>query len=93
MTYLDPGNDFIAVGTETDWRDEPPSDRRSDRRWKLIDEIEYSPSTEGFPLPNPVAEHSTLRTAAFGKSTRSSSCRTSGTSQRRRSFNSKGHTG
>lgn len=51
MTYLDPGNDFITIGTETDWRDEPPSDRRSDQRWKLIDIIEYRPSIEGFPLP------------------------------------------
>jgi hypothetical protein len=47
MTYLDPGNDFITIGTETDWRYEPLSDQRR----KLIDEIEYRPSMEGFPLP------------------------------------------
>jgi hypothetical protein len=46
-TYLDPKQDYITIATETDWKTDPLTRKRR----KIFDEIEYQPSTEGFPLP------------------------------------------
>jgi hypothetical protein len=52
-THLDPTNDLVSLGAETDWITEPVkgSDPPRVERYKLIDEIEYRKSEEGFPLP------------------------------------------
>lgn len=46
-TYLDPANDYITITAETDWK----RDLFTQRESRSFDEIEYTPSAEGFPLP------------------------------------------
>lgn len=52
-THLDPMNDMVTLGAETDWITEPVkgSDPPRVERYKLIDEIAYRESEEGFSLP------------------------------------------
>ena len=45
-TFLDSANDFATLGTETDWKKNPPQGD-----YKAISEVEYGPSPEGVPLP------------------------------------------
>lgn len=54
-TYLDPDHDYITIATESGSL--PVSD--SKKTYKRVDEIEYAPSAEGFPLPK--ASHRYLR--------------------------------
>jgi hypothetical protein len=52
-TYLDPLNDHVVLGAETDWMvdSDMSQDPPLERHYKLVDEIEYRLSEEGFPMP------------------------------------------
>ncbi|HEV3386674.1 MAG TPA: hypothetical protein VG097_17795 [Gemmata sp.] len=46
-TFLDPDHDYITIGSEGDWTVDPINKYRR----KVYQEIEYSPSTDGYLLP------------------------------------------
>jgi hypothetical protein len=48
-TYLDRENPHVTIGTESDWRVDPSTEH--EERYRRVEEIEYQPSAEGYPLP------------------------------------------